>query len=135
MFYRRNSIAALKNSTTKKRYGSWPSRVSGGLCVCVCVCVTDSLSLSFFLRNSPILKLRVKLFISLSLSLVLLAQFADPANCDLNCLIQECYKTTCTMEHSNYYILQRSFLLSIWLVRTPHPPPRWLLLLLNVPKE
>lgn len=101
MFCGRNSIAALKNSTTKKRYGSWPSRVSGCVGVCDWLSFSLSLSLSFFLRNSPILKLRVQLFFSLSLSLAVLAQFADPANCDLNCLIQECCTTTCTMEHSN----------------------------------
>ncbi len=100
MFCGRNSIAALKNSTTKKRYGSWPSRVSG----CVGVCMTDSLSLSLALvllaqfADPQTASSIVFLSVSVSRSS---AQFADPANCDLNCLIQECYKTTCTMEHSN----------------------------------
>jgi len=98
---RRLRILRQRNDTDLGRLESPGASV--GVCVCVCVWLTLFLSrsLSFFLRNSPILKLRVQLFFSLSLSLVLLAQFADPANCDLNCLIQECYKTTCTMEHSN----------------------------------
>jgi len=96
---RRLRILRQRNDTDLGRLESL------GVWVCVWLTLFLSLSLSFFLRNSLILKLRVQLFfsmsLSLALSLALLAQFADPANCDLNCLIQECYKTTCTMEHSN----------------------------------